>query len=182
MTGKISEDTAVSSLDGSESVAIVQSGENRRATVASLVGGRFLGALVKKAADQTTADYSAGAVVAWDSEIYDNGSWHDTSTNNSRLSVPSTVSYVRVGARLSISNLTADMFVRLTIRKNGSGGYDGSASTVQESGDTQAQVTCWSPIIPVIGGTDYFEAFLFIETDNSVTIVATGSWFAIEAA
>ncbi|MGZ8337918.1 MAG: hypothetical protein ACXWU1_14775, partial [Allosphingosinicella sp.] len=47
--------------------------------------------MVRKAADQTAANYSAGGFVAWDQEVYDDGGWHNNAVNNSRLTVPSGV-------------------------------------------------------------------------------------------
>jgi hypothetical protein len=45
----------------------------------------FSGAMAKKAADQTAANYSANAVITWDTDALDVGGWHDTGSNTSRL-------------------------------------------------------------------------------------------------
>lgn len=139
----------------------------------------FRGALVKKAADQTGANYTSSTNVAWDAETYDTSGIHDNSTNNTRLTVPAGASLVRLSCVISISSITADVWTQAIIWKNGSGAWDGIGKITVESGDTTPSVAAYSAVVQVAPG-DYFEVNLTIETDTSVTIVASGSWFAME--
>ena len=64
------------------------------------------GALAKKSADLTAQNLTTATAVAWPAEAYDTDSIHDLVTNNSRLTVPSGVSYVRLTANLRLANVT----------------------------------------------------------------------------
>ncbi len=144
------------------------------------IGLPFKGALVTLAADETTADYTTATAVPLDAEVYDIGGWHDNSTNNSRMTVPSGVSRVRLVANVSLLLTTADEWVQLEIRKNGATDYQGSANTFQEVGRGSDAVTVASPSLDVVE-TDYFEMFLKTQSDTSITVSDDISWFSIEA-
>jgi hypothetical protein len=143
-------------------------------------GGSFRGALVKKAADQTAANYTAGANVAWDAEDYDTDAIHDNVTNNSRLTVPSGVTKIRLSAAIEVlaGTLGTNNFVLLTITKNGAN-FPGRPGQLVSSGHNGAFVNVVSPVVTVTAG-DYFQANLVIQTDTSVTIESDTSWFAME--
>ncbi|HEU4805003.1 MAG TPA: hypothetical protein VFS91_04225 [Nitrobacter sp.] len=138
------------------------------------------GALVSKVADQTAANYTTRTAIAWDSESYDTDSIHDTVTNNSRLTVPSGVSYVRLTGQVQILSITGGVFANLVMSKNGSGTFLGRPATLLT---TDAVAVNWmnvnSPVLAVTAG-DYFTLDLEIETDTSVTVSADVSWFAME--
>lgn len=141
---------------------------------------RPMGAMVRKASDQTGANFTGGVNLAWDQEVYDTDSFHDNVTNNTRLTTPSKASAVTVAARIKLANLTGDMWVSLAGPRTGSTTYDGVPGLTVESGLAGPVVSFCSAPIPVTGGTDYFEASLTVETDTSVDITATLSWFAID--
>lgn len=155
-------------------------GTTLNATGASALGG----ALVHKAADQTAANYSAGAVIAWDSEAsgYDDAAYHDTVTNNSRITIPTTGKYrfdfnVEVGA----ATLTASEYARAGLIKNGSiATFLGAKWAICEISATVASfLQGGSAVISCTAG-DYFEVWLDTESDTSITVAAAGSWFAVE--
>jgi hypothetical protein len=179
---KTSDETAASALDGTELVRIVQTGNSRRTTTQAIAdlgtGAAFSGALVKKANDQNTADYTTATAITWDSEVYDEGGWHESVTNPSRLTVPSGVTRVRVSTGVVLGNVTGDLWVLLSIRKGGSASFDGYTAHRSETGSSP-HVTITSPVYAVSAG-DYFEAFLQLETDTSITVTAATAWFAIE--
>lgn len=142
-------------------------------------GGSLRGALVTKAADQIGADYTATLAVGWDSEIYDTDSIHDNVTNNSRLTVPSGVSYVRIGGGIRVQNITSGVFLNTFINKNGSSTWGGSPQSIIDIDGTSVGTTCWTAFVPVSPG-DYFEYMLGVQTDTSVNVIALRSWFAME--
>lgn len=79
--------------------------------------------LAKKAADQTTANYSTPAVVAWDgTNIYDTHALHSPSSNNSKIIIPAALNgnWVVSKAVIHASNVTDASTSSLAIRKNGS--------------------------------------------------------------
>lgn len=138
------------------------------------------GAMLRKSADQTTANYTTAAAIAFNEEAYDFGAWHVTSGNTTRLTVPGDVSYVRVGGTVFIDSSTADTWKQLDIRLNGAADYDGFVSSIFESGMTSGATTILSGPIAVIAG-DYFELFLTEESDTSITIRHEYTHFWIEA-
>lgn len=145
------------------------------------------GAMVRKAADQVGFDYSAGATIAWDQEVYDSDNIHDNVTNNGRLTVPAGFSFARLGLELTMANNTAEAGatagadITAIIRKNGATSYDGVA---QQSIDAPTAAPCInvaSGWIPVVAG-DFFEAVLFNVGDASIDITSARSNFWIELA
>ena len=142
-------------------------------------GSSFRGALVKKTANQTAADYTTRTAIAWDGETYDTDTIHDNATNNTRLTVPTGVTYVRLSSGIQITNFTADLWMRLSLQKNGSLDYDGSTQANTEAGTTTLYLNLMSPVLAVTAG-DYFEITLQVETDTSIDITAARTWFAME--
>ena len=136
------------------------------------------GALVKKAADQTAADYTTATIMAFDEEVYDYGGWHDNSTNNSRLTVPSGVSRVRIFAQVGISDFSLNIQRRFDILMNGAvmtlEGFESDTVT----STTAASIFASYPIAVTPG--DYFELRFKVTTDGSIRIVALETTFAIE--
>lgn len=152
--------------DGADTITIAQSS--------------FRGALVTKAADQTTANYTAGgAVIAWDSESYDTSTIHDNATNNSRVTVPSGVTKVQLRFGLVLSSVTAGEDVFVTFRKNGSDAFVGNGSFVIDTSNTSPRGAGGTAVLSVTAG-DYFEVHLSLPADSSITVAANYSWMAME--
>jgi hypothetical protein len=118
---------------------------------------------------------STPAIINWTSEVADTDAWHDNSTNNTRLTVPSGVSKVRVGFNIQTVSATGALTVR--ILKNGSA-FLGMAQVETDTGGTD-NVNGWSAILDVTPG-DYFE----LEVTQGGVSSGVGSveqnWFAIE--
>lgn len=150
------------------------------ATARATLGAAFSGAMVEKSADHTTADYTTATALTFNQESYDVGGWHDNASNNTRLTVPSGVTYVRVGANVTVSATTADTWKTLQLFKNGSAAFDGACGTEQEVGDTGCLLSISSGVIAVVA-TDYFEVKLREESDASITVTAAQTNFWIEA-
>jgi hypothetical protein len=133
------------------------------------------GAQVKKASDQTTANYTSLTAMAFDSEVYDVGSWHDNSTDNSRLTVPSGVDYACfhgcVQWNLGASAESATVY----IRKNGTDTIAGQRLRGGYSGNIGLWVA--TPPILVTPG-DYFELMFQYTSDTSITVFAARTAFA----
>ena len=139
--------------------------------------------MVKKSAAETGINASAGNfILAWDSEVYDDGGWHDNAVSNSRLSVPAGITRVRVGCTLAFANVAGSSQVSVAIYKNGSSAaYDGRPvdGRTSPSATIQPTTTLASGPIPVAGGTDYFTVALFC-SDASVDVTSSSN-FWIEA-
>jgi hypothetical protein len=141
----------------------------------------FRAAMVKKAADQTAADYTTAANIAWDSEVYDTDGIHDNASNNSRLTVPAGVSYVKVGGTVATGSVVLGSEFNMLLLKNGSSSFDGSVRQVFEGPTTTLSPggSFASGAIPVSPG-DYFEINFQVIGDSSITITASRSNFWME--
>lgn len=131
-------------------------------------------ALVHRTTQQNLS-ISTPAIINWTSEVADTDAWHDNSTNNTRLTVPSGVSKVRVGFNIQTVSATGALTVR--ILKNGAS-FLGMAHVETDSAGTD-NANGWSAILDVTPG-DYFE----LEVTQGGVSSGVGSveqnWFAIE--
>lgn len=153
------------------------------ATKSILVGelhtAMFCGARVRKSGNQTTANYSTEAAVAFDSEDWDTDAFHDTVTNNTRLTVPSIpMAKARLTAAGHANLVAGSTTAYAYIRKNGSG--VGFPIQTWNNG-TFTDIYFNGCHIDSCVATDYYELMLFM-SDNSVTVVAADTYFAIERA
>jgi hypothetical protein len=147
---------------------------------ASLPGVAFVGAMVKKSADQTGANYTTITSIAWDAEIYDTDGFHDNVTNNTRFTIPSGGDgYYTVGVAIRATNVTTSNYLQLALLKNGSLAWDGSASQyVSAAANSPTVATNTGPVLLVAG--DYVEAQLLSAADTSIDITASRSNFWIQ--
>lgn len=172
-------DTACFISEGTDNVRCVS---YNKASGAAVTGssGSFRGALVKKAADLTGTNLVVGGNQAWDAEDYDTDAIHDNVTNNSRLTVPSGVTKVRLLGQLSLSLGTANTWTGIYIFKNGAWPYVGSpAHTAANFGAADYTIQVTSAVLTVTAG-DYFQLSANTQSDTSMTINAVGSYFAME--
>lgn len=138
----------------------------------------FSGAMVKKSTDQTAANYTTLTAVAFDSEVYDTNSWHDNSSNNTRLTVPSGVTKVNVFASVHASSVSAGLSAGIIIEKNGSSSFDGASNQYAQNEQLESKIFSAALGVPVTAG-DYFELFFQQLTDTSITIDAARTMFGI---
>lgn len=136
------------------------------------------GCLVKKASDQTSADYTSLTAVAWDAEIYDFGGFHDNSSSNTKLIVPAAVDgrYGVLYATMAIENLTTDHTIEIYTNKNGSPAFSGMGGvSCMGRNNGQAANSHWvhcssAPILMEEG--DEYELMMQSYTDSSITVKA----------
>lgn len=175
------------SLTGVEAVSIasapiaVSGGDTFTTTNVGTTGGwkclEVLNASLKSAlVNRITSSFNVGAaftVVEWNNEVYDTDSWHDNSTNPSRLTVPSGVTVVRLSCNIETANSTGE--IGLQVLKNG------AALTLDmqydQSGDSNF-IGCLSAPLTVTSG-DYFEVQVRTTAATNVAI-SNNSWFSIE--
>lgn len=142
---------------------------------------RFLGASVKKAADQTAANYTALTNIAFDAETHDDGGWHDNVTNNDRLTVPSGLGIKRVDISGSVraSLQTADTWSSLRITKAG-GAFDGAPISEHDGPNATHRINVAANGVLAAAG-DVFRLAYQTESDISITIDAAATNFQIVA-
>jgi hypothetical protein len=140
---------------------------------------KFKGALVNRATDQSIGTATT-TVVAWDAEQYDTDSVHDNVTNNSRLTVPSGVTRVRLAAYI-VFGASATGNRKVNIRKNGGASYWGYASYVMAGlSGTPTEIIIQTPPIVVTPG-DYFEVTVYQDSGVTLPVMSSYlSWFAME--
>ena len=142
-------------------------------------GGGHAGALVKLSANQTIANNS-NVVLSWGGESFDTDGYHDNSTNNSRLTVPSGVSKVIISGQARWDSNTSGTR-EILVQKNGSTAYDGRP--FQHLG-AQTHFTMQSFVSPVLAVSpgDYFEMVAWQDSGSSRSIESNvATWFSIQA-
>lgn len=142
---------------------------------------QFMGALVNKSAAQSIANNSA-AVLTWNTEQFDEGGWHSTSSNTSRLTVPDGVRLVRVYANVRFDDNSTG-YRQLQIIKNGStfiGTPNARAMAITSATQPTLLSVNTGPVLVESG--DYFEAEVFQNSGGALDLQNdNATWFSIEA-
>jgi len=137
-------------------VLTVNSGATAPEWKTAASGSTYSGVSLYKSAAQTVSN-STFTAITWDSERYDTDSYHSTSTNTSRITIPSGKSgyYILTGSNVWDANATGNR--GLELRKNGTSLYylffqDGFASndgtypftgTINLTAGDYIEVFCW---------------------------------------
>jgi hypothetical protein len=130
-----------------------------------------------RASHNTTQNATNGDwyAMSFNTDEFDDGGWHDTVTNNGRLTVPAGVTRVRVGANIrsqATSNLAASS-IGLAVTKNGGtiGELPGGITATQHFSGSANGLTLATRDIDVEPG-DYFEAWAGFWGTSTPTIEA----------
>lgn len=164
-------DTKISSLDTTNTTALRKKALSVR------------GALVGMSADLTAINASTEYFVPFDAESYDTDGIHDNVTNNSRLTVPSGWSWVRVGGKVFAQLVAVDEGFTVAVRHYNSAGVEQSRRglpffSFANADFTEAAASGESCPIAVNPG-DYFRLRV-LTNDTSVTISANHTSFWME--
>ena len=125
---------------------------------------------VTQSAGQSISNSTLTAL-AFDTESYDIGGWHDNSTNNSRITVDYT-GYARIWGRVGYTAASNGRYA-IILYKNGS---EIDRIDLQQ-GAVSAQVIGYSNFISV-ASSDYLELYVFQTT--GATRTTTSAFFAVE--
>jgi hypothetical protein len=138
----------------------------------------FRGALVYLNATQSISTGTATAI-NFTNEEYDTDSIHDNATNNTRLTVPSGASKVRVSGNVLFENSSnAQKTVRIQYNGNNPDSINaGTYVQLYSEGVTRLQAV--TPISSVSAG-DYFELVVAHAVGSSINVGATSTWFCME--
>lgn len=139
----------------------------------------FRGVLLKRDTNQTSVNYSGGADVPWETEIYDIGGFFNVGTSATQIVIPAGVRYVRLTATVNGANVTASGATTLRINKNGSSAYDGVPSLTLNNPTTNTRLTITSPVLEV-ALNDAFTVNYNTVGDTSSDLLAAGSYFGLE--
>lgn len=170
----ITRTTVHNSSNGGAAVSF-SAGTKRVSLSITSTQSKLMGARVIKSADLTAQNLTTGAVIAFPAEEFDNGGFHDNSTNNSRITIPVGVNWVRLEGNLNLNNLVGSNSLFLSIRKNGVY-FICRAQPTSSFNDNSTYITT-GPIRVSPG--EYFELFAQVTSDTSTDIIAHNSWFTI---
>jgi hypothetical protein len=140
------------------------------------------GALVYPSSTQSLSN-GVEAAISFNTESYDTDSIHSNTTNNSRLTVPSGITKVKLSGNFQIASASDYTSGTLRIKKNGSTFIGGPYVGAEPSSSTGVVLGVSSAVVEVTSG-DYFE--LYASQVNSATasrstnLIANGNWFAME--
>jgi hypothetical protein len=142
---------------------------------------RFMGAQAKKAANETSANYSTAAAIPFDgTDVQDTDDFHNPSTNNARMTIPSGlgIKKVQLVGSIRAGSMTASEYTSAYIYKNGAA-FDGGASDSSDAiqgnwsyHNVGAQAICTD--------SDYFTFVFETESDTSITLFASNGNFILE--
>lgn len=142
---------------------------------------RTMAAQINKSGAQANVDFSgSGANVAFDAEVYDTDAFHDTVTNNSRITIPSGlgIKKVRIVGGFQANNFTAEQSFALRIYKNGAELKRGCGTMWNDSDSSAIRAQAVSGSIAV-AAADYFELHGDSTGDTAVDVDAETS-FSLE--
>jgi hypothetical protein len=136
------------------------------------------GCLVRRSTAQSVP-HNTWTAVQWNTEDYDTDAIHDVASSNTRLTVPSGVSKVRLLANMRWDDSNSTGYRIAHLRKNG-GSFNGM---FEDKRDARGASSCnlASPVLLVTGG-DYFETFVFQTSGGTLSFAdqTDRSWFAME--
>lgn len=135
--------------------------------------------VAKMAADQTAANYSTPAVIAWNgTDVLDTHGIHSPSSSNTKFIIPASLNgrYVVVGANVHATSVSNGQGASIAIRKGGSLTYSGmGGNSISTTDFGFHSFSCKTQAIQVSTG-DEFEALLYC-ADTSIDISAARSNF-----
>ena len=160
-------------LKAGTNITITEDANEILIVAAGAAAATFSGALVTNTGSQTVN--STTSPLTWDAESYDEGGWHDTGTNPTRLTVPAGVAYVRITMNCRDTSSVSGQ-LNATLTKNGSSAFDGAVTQEIETAGGDA-VNATTGVLAVIAG-DYFEMEIFATTSRTTDAATTN--FSIE--
>ena len=131
----------------------------------------FKGCLLIATSDQTISN-STTTVLNWQSETYDTDNFHDNSSNNSRVTIPTTGYYLFYGYLRYTSNATGYRLINFL--KNGSTqSIDAPNFTPGAGGDA----ICFNYQVMSLTAGDYIEAMTVQTSGGNLVVKTTQSIF-----
>lgn len=142
------------------------------------------GALVINSTNLTAQNYTGGAAITFDSEVYDTDAIHSTSSNTSRLTVPAGVTKVRLVGAVGGSAVTANTVVIISFSKDGGGldgspNFDGAGFQIIDTANITPRASVSSGVINVTPG-EYYELVWRTVGDTSSDVLEATTFFGME--
>jgi len=141
-------------------------------------GSTFSGALVYKSGTESTTAGDTWQTVTFNSEVHDTNSYHSTSTNTSRLTIPTT-GYYQIFAEAVFYTASSTGYRSMRFRRNnGAFSPDILAGDLLQTGSTRTGLTMLATWNLTAG--DYIELQLFSQSQDA-TINHTQLFFGIQS-
>lgn len=133
------------------------------------------GAMVRLAADRTAQNATGGMAIGWDLAEFDTHKAFDAAVNPSRLTIPPGYRFARIEAALFVSNMTANAFPQVTLRRNG---------VVIAANPSYNPGIAWSApitsgLIAVTPG-QYFDLYFQCSGDTAVDFLSARSFLSLQ--
>ncbi len=139
------------------------------------------GALVYDVSDQTITN-NTWTAVNFDTEVYDTDTIHDTSTNNTRFTIPTGITRVRLSANIRFTaNDTEQRGARFQL--NGSDFIGQAEQLVHHPDSTNASMQNISSGVIDCVATNYFELEVYQNSSGNLDLLGDSgiaTWFSIE--
>ena len=129
----------------------------------------FVGTPLTKSVDQTINN-NALTAITWDTETFDTDAFHSTSTNTSRITIPSGKGgYYRVTTRITFAGVTTFKSRQVRLYKNGSGFelFNQVSSGASSEGDDNSYEL--NTIVSLVA-TDYLEIYAYQLSGSSLAV------------
>jgi len=142
-------------------------------------GHTFAGCLLYKTSEQTNISANSDVVVTWEAEVYDTNSFHDTSSNTSRITIPAAFNGMkaRFAAHVTMASVSDGQHYELRVFKNGAANTDGATHLGKHKAGADADLIISGITDPITVATnDYFECIVSTpESDVDVLVSANGN-------
>jgi len=126
----------------------------------------FDGCILRKSADQTITN-SVITAVTWDTETADTNSYHSTSVNTSRITVPATGKYLMTYGVAFAANATAQRYGWLGKNGNTSDRFNGYIQGNASGSDKSAYL---GMSVEVLTAADYWEVYVFQNSGSNLAL------------
>jgi len=143
----------------------------------------FRGAFVDKSSNQSISS-STTTAISFDQEIYDTDDIHDNSTNNTRLTVPTGITRVRLTGNASYGASASNTGrTQVSVLKNSTFFAGAGSISLANTSSTflfGRTINVTTPVVIVSAG-DFFELAVFQDSGGSFNVFPTEeTWFAME--
>lgn len=129
------------------------------------------GCILRKSADQNISNGSITAVT-WDTETADTNSYHSTSSNTSRITIPTNGKYLLTYTLALAANATAQRYAWIGKNGNTSDRFNGYHLANASGGDKSA----WgSHTVESCTAGDYYEVYIFQNSGGTLALAGGSS-------
>ena len=176
----LSRDTVLGSSNGGAAVNFSAGTKDVFLTAPAASLG-FQGALVKMSSDESVPN-TTWETLDFDTEVYDDGGWHESVTNPSRLTVPAGVYRVRVSYQILWETSGGGLVLAQLLKGGASFRVDGGRYDTRDLGSFSSPTNGGSTAVLAVVPGNYFELQGFQGSGSAKDALAAGTWFSIEKA